>query len=54
MILSIFIIGARIGGLTAAIALARHPEIDVQIYERASQLREVGALIVYSLMVFAP
>lgn len=41
----IAIIGAGIAGLTAAIALQDQPHIDVQIYERARQLREVGATI---------
>lgn len=43
--LSIAIIGAGISGLTAAIALKNQPGIDVQIYERAHELREVGATI---------
>ncbi|KAH7041617.1 salicylate 1-monooxygenase [Microdochium trichocladiopsis] len=41
----IAIVGAGIAGLTAAIALQEEPHIDVQIYERASELREVGATI---------
>jgi 2-polyprenyl-6-methoxyphenol hydroxylase-like FAD-dependent oxidoreductase len=41
----IAIIGAGIAGLTAAIALQSQPHIDIQIYERASELREVGATI---------
>jgi 2-polyprenyl-6-methoxyphenol hydroxylase-like FAD-dependent oxidoreductase len=36
------IVGGGIGGLTAAIAL-RHAGLDVVIYERAGQMREVGA-----------
>ena len=36
------IIGGGIGGLTAAIAL-RRVGIDAQVYERAPELREVGA-----------
>jgi len=36
------IIGAGIGGLTTAIALAQKG-IQVQIYERASEIKEVGA-----------
>lgn len=39
------IIGAGIAGLTAAIALQNYPHINVQVYERASELREVGATI---------
>ncbi|KAI9154965.1 Salicylate hydroxylase [Paramyrothecium foliicola] len=41
----IAIIGAGIAGLAAAISLKDHPGIDVQIYEQASELREVGASI---------
>ncbi|KXJ85692.1 salicylate 1-monooxygenase [Microdochium bolleyi] len=41
----IAIVGAGIAGLTAAIALQDEPHIDVQIYERATELREVGATI---------
>lgn len=36
------IIGAGIGGLTAAIALAKKG-INVKIYEQATEIREVGA-----------
>lgn len=43
--LQIAIVGAGIAGLTAAIALNDHPGIDVQIYERAGRLREIGASI---------
>ena len=38
----IIIIGAGIGGLTAALALLKR-DIDVEIYEQSSELREVGA-----------
>lgn len=38
----ILIIGGGIGGLTAAIAL-RRAGIDAEVYERADELREVGA-----------
>lgn len=41
----IAIIGAGIAGLTAAIALQDQPQLDVQIYERATKLHEVGATI---------
>ncbi|KAK2610018.1 hypothetical protein N8I77_003478 [Diaporthe amygdali] len=43
--LQIAIIGAGIAGLGAAIALKSHPAVDVQIYERANELREIGASI---------
>jgi len=43
--LQIAIIGAGIAGLTAAIALKSHPAVNVQIYERAAELREIGASI---------
>lgn len=35
--------GAGIGGLTCAIALAKFPDIEIVLYEAASQLCEVGA-----------
>ncbi|KAF8991048.1 hypothetical protein BDQ17DRAFT_1287752 [Cyathus striatus] len=37
------ICGAGIGGLTAAVALSQYPDIDVEIFEGASKLAEVGA-----------
>ncbi|KAF2107730.1 salicylate 1-monooxygenase [Lophiotrema nucula] len=43
--LQIAVAGAGIAGLTTAIALKQHPNIDVQIYERASKLQEIGASI---------
>lgn len=43
--LQIAIIGAGIAGLGAAIALKHHPGIDVQLYERTAELREIGASI---------
>lgn len=43
--LQVAIVGAGIAGLGAAIALKSHPGVDVQIYERASELREIGASI---------
>ncbi|SPO06349.1 related to salicylate 1-monooxygenase [Cephalotrichum gorgonifer] len=43
--LRIVIIGAGIAGLTTAIALKHHPAIDIDNYERASELREIGASI---------
>ncbi|KAL1714947.1 hypothetical protein EV715DRAFT_180355, partial [Schizophyllum commune] len=35
--------GAGIGGLVAALCLARYPDINVTVYEGASRLAEVGA-----------
>ncbi|KAI0013818.1 FAD/NAD(P)-binding domain-containing protein [Xylariaceae sp. FL0662B] len=43
--LQIAVIGAGIAGLGAAIALKHHPAIDVQIYEKAAELKEIGASI---------
>ncbi|THY75974.1 FAD/NAD(P)-binding domain-containing protein [Aureobasidium pullulans] len=43
--LRIAIIGAGITGLTTAIALRKLPNVDVQIYERATELRELGQAI---------
>lgn len=43
--LRIAVIGAGIAGLAAAIALQQHSGIDVQIYERATELKEIGASI---------
>ncbi|KAK5744622.1 hypothetical protein LTR17_002017 [Elasticomyces elasticus] len=43
--LRIAIIGAGVAGLAAAIALQHHDGIDVQLYERATELREIGASI---------
>ncbi|KAK8001611.1 hypothetical protein PG991_013833 [Apiospora marii] len=43
--LRIAIIGAGIAGLTAAIALKDEPGVEVQIYEKTLELREVGATI---------
>ncbi|EPE08707.1 salicylate hydroxylase [Ophiostoma piceae UAMH 11346] len=45
MVLSIVIIGGGVGGLTAAIALRRHPGVSVQVYEQATEFRELGALV---------
>jgi 2-polyprenyl-6-methoxyphenol hydroxylase-like FAD-dependent oxidoreductase len=43
--LQVAICGAGIAGLTAAIALRKQPNIGVQIYEQASELKEIGASI---------
>ncbi|KAL0954169.1 hypothetical protein HGRIS_005302 [Hohenbuehelia grisea] len=37
------ICGAGIGGLTCALALSRYPDIQIDIYESASKLAEIGA-----------
>ncbi len=42
MALRAVVVGGGIGGIAAAVALAR-PGIDVQVYEQAQQLAEVGA-----------
>lgn len=39
------IVGAGIAGLAAAIAFKAQPGVDVQIYERAAELQEIGASI---------
>lgn len=46
--LSIAICGAGIAGLTAAIALLKHPHITINIYEQATELKEIGASIALS------
>jgi len=43
--LQVAIIGGGMAGLTEAIALRQHPNISVDIYERASELKEIGASI---------
>lgn len=43
--LHIAIAGAGIAGLTAAIALLKHPLIKISIYEKATELKEIGASI---------
>lgn len=43
--LRVAIAGAGIAGLTAAIALGKHPLINVQLYEQAPELLEIGASI---------
>ena len=43
--LNIAIIGAGIAGLTLSIALANHPLINTTIYEKATELKEIGASI---------
>jgi salicylate hydroxylase len=43
--LKVAIIGAGIAGLTLAIALQNHPLIDLTIYEKTTELKEIGASI---------
>ncbi|KAH7354682.1 monooxygenase [Rhexocercosporidium sp. MPI-PUGE-AT-0058] len=43
--LHIAIAGAGIAGLTAAIALLKHPLVEITIYEKSSELKEIGASI---------
>lgn len=43
--LQVAIVGAGIAGLTSAIALKAQPGINVQIFDKAKELREVGASI---------
>ncbi len=41
--LRIAIIGGGPGGLSAAIALSKLPNVEITIYEQARELREIGA-----------
>jgi 2-polyprenyl-6-methoxyphenol hydroxylase-like FAD-dependent oxidoreductase len=43
--LEIAILGAGIAGLTLAIALSNHPLINTTLYEKATELKEIGASI---------
>jgi salicylate hydroxylase len=43
--LRVAIIGAGVAGLATAVGLQEHPDMDVQIYEKAKQLEEIGASI---------
>lgn len=43
--LQVAIVGAGIAGLTAAIALRQHPNITVVLYDKATELKEIGASI---------
>ncbi|KAH8775917.1 monooxygenase [Hyaloscypha finlandica] len=43
--LHVAIVGTGIAGLTVAIALRKHPHIHVELYEKATELREIGASI---------
>ena len=41
--LKVAVVGGGPGGLATAIALSKVPNVEVQIYEQAKILREVGA-----------
>lgn len=43
--LEVAIVGTGIAGLTVAIALQQHPNINVVLYEKATELKEIGASI---------
>lgn len=43
--LQVAIVGTGIAGLTAAIALRKHPNINVELYEKATELKEIGASV---------
>jgi salicylate hydroxylase len=43
--LQVAIVGTGIAGLTAAVALRKHPKINVELYEKATELKEIGASI---------
>lgn len=45
LLLQVAIVGSGIAGLTAAIALRQHPKINVVLYEKATELKEIGASI---------
>ncbi|CAH0027125.1 unnamed protein product [Clonostachys rhizophaga] len=45
MVLTVAIIGGGIAGLSVAIALRQLPGVDIQVYERAKEFKELGALI---------
>jgi len=43
--LQVAIVGSGIAGLTAAIAVRKHPNIEVTLYDKATELKEIGASI---------
>lgn len=42
--LRVAIVGSGLGGLAATIALQHLPNIDLQVFEAAHELREIGAV----------
>ncbi|KAJ4470426.1 hypothetical protein J3R30DRAFT_1218896 [Lentinula aciculospora] len=42
----IAIVGGGIGGLACAVALKNHPNVEIDLYEQAAQITEIGAGIV--------
>jgi salicylate hydroxylase len=52
--LKVVIAGAGIAGLATAIALRQLPYVDVELYERYSELHEIGASIALSPNVSTP
>lgn len=44
----VIIAGAGIAGLSVAVALSRLPYIEVELFEQATELREIGASIAIS------
>jgi salicylate hydroxylase len=43
--LEVAIVGAGIAGLTLAVSLQTHPHIITTLYDKASELKEIGASI---------
>lgn len=52
--LKVIVAGAGIAGLATAIALRQLPNVDVLIYERSTELKELGASIALSPNVVLP
>ncbi|KAL3456567.1 hypothetical protein BJX64DRAFT_293965 [Aspergillus heterothallicus] len=52
-LVKVAIIGAGVGGLTLAVALQDNSNLDVQVYERAAELKEIGALLILGFGVTA-
>ncbi|EXJ77329.1 hypothetical protein A1O3_09555 [Capronia epimyces CBS 606.96] len=45
MPLKVAIVGGGVGGLTLAVALQHNPNLNVNVYERATELKEIGAVV---------